>query len=92
MNNLNSPIISGTFKNIGYRSLTTVGEMQSNVLEYHLMNHNIQRQMFGLEPIEPAEFTRFQFKQTLFEYVSGIVPFDLYKTRSKYNNQKQFIR
>ena len=91
MENLSQPIISGTFKNIGYRSLTSVGEMQQNALEYHLMNHNIQRQMFGLERIEPAEFIRFQFKQTLFEYVSSIVPLDLYKTRSKYNNQKPLL-
>ena len=82
------PILSGTLKNIPWRSLTSEYEMKNNVLEHVLNKHNAIRISMKIMPISMEVFTNPVYYPNIKEFIEGISPMDLYKIRAKYSNHK----
>ena len=82
------PILSGTLKNITWRSLTSESEMKLNVVEHALNKHNQHRVSMNMNPTTMKVFINPKYYPNIKEFIEGISPMDLYKLRAKYSNHK----
>ncbi len=85
--NFNLPLTQGTFKGVNWRSLTPIGQAQSELLYKLLQNHNANRRAFGLDEVGVAEMLQAKYQMTLAQWCTKkFTRLTYYKSKSRYFN------
>ena len=82
------PILLGVYKNVPWRSLTSIDEMKSNVLNQALNKFNQNLIHKRLPTISMKTFIDPKFWPGAKNFIDQISPMDLYRIRAKYSNHK----